>query len=77
MYGQRSVTLPKLTFGSCCGCEVLELMVLFTQVSPEAVGGSLLVTVDSAGSTTTKAPTLPLTRLRYGRRCCLSEAGTV
>lgn len=66
----------KLIFGSCCGCEALELMVVFTQSSPEAAGGSLLVTGDSAGSTATKAPTLLATCLRYRHRCHLSEAGT-
>lgn len=56
---------------------MLGLMVLFTQSSREAAGGSLLVTVDSAGSTTTKAPTLLATCLHYRPGCRLSEAGTV
>lgn len=66
-----------IIFGNCCRCEVLELMVLFTQSSPEAAGGSLLVTVDSADSTTTKALTLLPTCLCYCHCCWLLEAGTV
>lgn len=58
------------------GAVHVELMMIFTQSSPEAMDDFLLVTVGSASSTTTKALMLPLSHLHYCRHRLLLVAGT-
>lgn len=67
-----TVSLNCFWFNTLTGCCCLEYnvnmsadVVIFTQSSPEAVGDFLLVTVCSASSTTTKAPTLQLIFLHH------------
>lgn len=71
--------------GCCCTSTVksvmdsladVELTVIFTQFSPEAVGGFLLVTAGWSSSTTTKAPMLRLICLRHWQRHRPWAAGT-